>query len=346
MKELNTNNKISLIKKYYKKYPLFLELSLLNYEGYNLYICINKMSKTGDYRLSWFDLDELQTKDIEKHLSCQYIPLDTINLINDIFSKYIVNSKYKDKLLTNENTVILKANIKTQTDDNIDVSFKKYLPKSLSHLYDLFIFIFNNMPEKYRVFLYELLAQLTGTTEKYEYKKEFNFDLFKGDIDKLFSYQICQRGKTYYEESKVKFLEKIDNRYFAVVEGTEKYLTIIKYNEEEKNTQVYCTCPCEFYCKHMYAVILAIRNEKFNRFYKIMYKNPDKSLFDRVMDFNYFLCLGVVEQNLEIINNYGEFELVPILDANNRYNWEVLEDTEDEKLTKEIKLFLDNNIRS
>ena len=106
--------------------------------------------------------------------------------------------------------------------------------------------------------------------------------------------------------------------------------------------QVYCSCPCEFYCKHMYAVILAIRKNEFNRFYKIMYKNPDKSLLERVMEFNYFLCLGVLEQNLEIINNYGELELVPILDINNKYNWEILEDSEDEKLTKQIKYFLDN----
>ena len=44
-----------------------------------------------------------------------------------------------------------------------------------------------------------------------------------------------------------------------------------------------------------------------------------------------------------IINNYGEIELVPILDYKGRCNWTVLEDTEDEKLTKEIKYFLDNN---
>lgn len=166
--------------------------------------------------------------------------------------------------------------------------------------------------------------------------------MFEDDIDKLFSYQIVQRGKKYFEESKVQFLEKIDDRYFAIVEGTEKYLTIIKYKEEEKKMQVYCSCPCEFYCKHMYAVILAIRNKKFSRFYKILYRNPEKSLLERVMDFDYLLCLGLVEQNFEILNGYGEIELIPILDKNGKYNWEVLEDTEDEKLAKEIKYFLDN----
>ena len=92
----------------------------------------------------------------------------------------------------------------------------------------------------------------------------------------------------------------------------------------------------------MYAVILAIRNKEYKRFYKIIYRNPNKSLLERVMDFDYVLCTGVVEQNLEIVNNYGELELVPILDVNGKYNWQVLEDSEDEKLTKQIKYFLDN----
>ena len=54
------------------------------------------------------------------------------------------------------------------------------------------------------------------------------------------------------------------------------------------------------------------------------------------------LCLGIIEQNFEIINNYGELELIPILDKNDKYNWEILEDSEDEKLTKQVKYFLDN----
>ena len=340
MKEFKDNEKISLIKKYYKKNQLFLELRLINYENHNLYICINEIEKDKSYRLSWFDLDEINDKNIEKYICCQYISSKIINMIRNDFSKYIVSSQYQDEFLTDKDTVVLNANIKTECDKSINVSFKKYLPKQLSHLANLIIFIFRNMPKRYEMILFEILAKLTNTTEKYEYKKEFEFDLFNGDIDKLFSYQICERGKKYYEESKVKFLEKIDDRYFAVVEGTQKYLTIIKYDEKESKMQVYCSCPCEFYCKHMYAVILATRNNKFNPFYKIMYNNPNQSILERIMDFDYLLCVGIVEQNFEIINNYGEFELIPVLDTNNQFNWKVLEDSNDQKLTKQIKNLL------
>ena len=46
---------------------------------------------------------------------------------------------------------------------------------------------------------------------------------------------------------------------------------------------------------------LSIRNKEEKRFYKIMYKNPDKSLLERVMEFDYLQCLGVVEQNYLVL---------------------------------------------
>ena len=343
MENVNYEAKISLIKKYYKKDIIFLELKLINYEGFNLYMILTESKKYNSYRLSWFDLDEIKDKHIEKYICCEYIHTDIINLIKNDYAKYDVVIDYNDEFLTDKDTVIFNANIKTKKSNAINVSFKKYLPKNLTILADLIIFVFKNMPRKYEGFMYELLAKLTGSTEKYEYKKEFEFDLSNDDINEIFRYPIVQRGKKYYEEDKIEFLEKIDNRYFAIVEGTEKYIVIVKYDEKEKKMQVYCSCPCEFYCKHICAVILAIRDNKLNRFYKIMYKNPNKNLLERIMDFEYFLCLGLVEQNFEIINNYGELELVPILDVNNKYNWEILEDSEDEKLMKQVKYFLDNN---
>ena len=60
------------------------------------------------------------------------------------------------------------------------------------------------------------------------------------------------------------------------------------------------------------------------------------------MDFEYLLCTGIVEQYLEIINNYGEFELVPIIDNNGNCNWQVLEDSKNEELTKQIKILINS----
>ena len=40
---------------------------------------------------------------------------------------------------------------------------------------------------------------------------------------------------------------------------------------------------------------------------------------------------------IEIINKYGELELVPLLDNDNKLNFKILEDDEKNSLSKEIK---------
>lgn len=327
------DNKLSQIRKYYKKTKLLLELQLISYDEYNLYIRLDYFKKQKTYRLSWYDLDMLDDS-IEKNISFEYVTEDFVDSIFKILDRRNTDQEVFYNEEPTNGIVIMSLYC---YDKIFTYKFYKYIPKKIAFLSDMVIIIFNSLPRKLQGFLYELHAELENNVTRYEYKKEFSFDLFNDDINKIFAYQIIERGKKYYEEEKVKFLEKINDRYFAIVEGTEKYVVVINYNDELKKTQVYCSCPCEFYCKHIYSVILAIRNNKFNRFYKISYRNPNKNILEQIMEFDYSLCIGVIEQNFEILNNYGQIELIPILDVNNKNNWQVLEDSEDEYLAKQIQ---------
>ena len=331
--------KINSINQYYKKNKLILELLLNNYDGLNIYIRLDYIKKSKIYRLSWFDLNDLDYYSLKQIISYTYFTEDMVSFIIDTFkNKEIINEDIK----LEDNQVKLKVYINNYL---YTYTFDKYIPKNWAFLSRIFIMIFNNIPRNYQKLLFKLHAELLNDVTRYEYKKEFSFDLFNDDINNIFAYQIIERGQKYYEENKVKFLEKIDDeRYFASVEGTENYLVVIKYNEENKKMQVYCSCPCEFYCKHIYAVILSIRNNKFNRFYKIYYKNPNISLIDRVVNYDYQLCMGIIEKNFLIINNDGEIELVPIFDSNNKCNWQILEDDENMTLTKKLQDIIHNNV--
>ena len=46
---------------------------------------------------------------------------------------------------------------------------------------------------------------------------------------------------------------------------------IIKEIEKNK-VLLHCSCPCEFYCKHIYAALKAIQNGEEKKFYKVMMK--------------------------------------------------------------------------
>lgn len=341
-KNSECRKKIDLIRKYFRKDKMFLELILFNYSGYYIYVRIDYLKKTKSYKLSWFDLDKALDNNIDKYSSFEYMEDNIINDISFIFNNYDCDLEEK-RSLNDEDLVTLKANIKTKVNKMIDVEFNRYLPRDLRVLDSLFIIIFRYLPKRLDSFLEEIFASIYNNST-YDYRREIDFDLFNDDIDDIFSYNITKRGLDYYENDKVLYLEKVDDRYFGVVLGNEKYVTVIRYNEEKKKLSVYCSCPCDFYCKHIYAVILSIRNNKFKRFCKVMFKDKSKNLLERMLDYDYFLCLDVVDDKyLEIINNKGDIELVPIFDSEGMEQFDILEDTDEFLITNKIRKIIDKN---
>lgn len=341
-KNSECRKKIDLIRKYFRKDKMFLELILFNYSGYYIYVRIDYLKKTKSYKLSWFDLDKVLDNNIDKYSSFEYMEDNIINDISFIFNNYDCDLE-KKRSLNDEDLVTLKANIKTKVNKMIDVEFNRYLPRDLRVLDSLFIIIFRYLPKRLDSFLEEIFASIYNNST-YDYRREIDLDLFNDDIDDIFSYSITKRGLDYYENDKVLYLEKVDDRYFSVVEGSKKYVVVIKYNEEKKKMSVYCSCPCDFYCKHIYAVILSIRNNELKRFCKVMFKDKSKNLLERMLDYDYFLCLDVVDDKyLEIINNKGDIELVPILDSEGMEQFDILEDTDEFLITNKIRKIIDKN---
>lgn len=333
MKPLTYDEKIKLIKNHYKKNKLFLELYYLNYENYHIYIRIDE-TKRNIYKIRWFDLDLIENEKIEIYESTEYIKSEIINNIKNNLLNISIDKE--DYSYEEDRLVKLYVNTKISNKENISIKFNRYLPKEISFLSDIFIFIFNNLPRKLELFIEETLAEIFNNTIKFEYKRKFKFDLLKGDLTKIFNKNEILEGEKYYQENKIKFLEEINGKYFAIVEEKQKYVVVIDYDSENKTIQLLCSCPCEFFCRHMYATILAIRNKEYKRFFKISYKKDTKNLLEKMMNFNYFLCIGIIDNYLEIINSNGMIQLANIYDKNNKIMWKIIEDNEKEELSKMI----------
>lgn len=85
-------------------------------------------------------------------------------------------------------------------------------------------------------------------------------------IDKYlddFNSQIKYRGKAYYDNGNVFLIIKNKNNFIAKVYGSTKYEINIIIYPEDKLLSYTCTCPCDFPCKHEYAVFLAIKNHEY-----------------------------------------------------------------------------------
>lgn len=333
---MNNIKKLDTIKKHYKNTDILLEIYLENYHNFNIYIRLDYYKKTKIYKLSWIDLANIDKDNVENIISYEYIPTNLIQELERIINNITIN-KY-EKIISDENKVTITSNFNNHKSN---YTFNRYIPKELNILFNIMTIIFDSLPRKLHAFIEELGAEIIGNTNKYEYTEEFNFDLFKDNIDTLFGNAVTEKGKKYYEEGRVFFLEKVKDRYYAVVGGKGLYVIIIKYDSDKKRMQVYCSCPCEFYCKHMYAVIMAIRNKQFRRFYKITNKFNNTNLLDKVMNFNFLLTIGIDDQgNNYLIIEDGELKLLPIINDKGKSDWIILEDDDKETLTKRLNEIL------
>lgn len=338
---MNNENlkKLNQIKKSYKNTEMLLDIYLENYHNIYIYIRIDYYKKLKTYKLSWIDLANYDNN-FDTTISYEYIPKNIIEYLKNIISK-IDDSSISKENLKDEYKVSITSNLLTKNNTKLNIIFNRYIDKTNQTLLELLSVIFDNLPRKLNCFLEEMAASITGNTEKYEYTEEFNFDLYNDNLDTLFKKEIISRGKKYTEEGRVLFLEKINDRYFAVIAGQSLYVVIIKYQKETKKTQVYCSCPCEFFCKHIYSVISSIRDHKIKKFYKITPKNEHTSLLDRVMNFNFLLSIGIDDQgNNYIIVENGQIKLLPIKNKKGTSDWQVLEDDEKETLTNRLKNIL------
>lgn len=333
------NKELCEIKKHYKNTELLLSLYFENYHHTYLYIRIDYYKKLKTYKLSWLDLAHYH-HNFDSIISYEYMPMDMINYIKDLLTK-MDNTNLYPKPNTDNNIIYLNSNLPNQKGEKLSLSINQFINAKDHLLYKLTEVIFENLPKKLNCFYDELIASVTGNTLKYKYQEEFTFDLFQGDINELIEEPIKTRGEDYYNQGRVFFLEQLNNTYYAVVGGTGLYVVKINYQEKDKKIKVYCSCPCDFYCKHIYAVILAIRNKKFRKFYKLIPNRHQISLLERVMNFNFLLSIGLDDQgnNYLVIEN-DQIKLLPLRNKEGSSNWEVFEDDAEGNLTKRLNELL------
>lgn len=334
---MDLNEKIKLINKYFKKSKLLLDIEMYDYEGCNIYIRLDFYEKEKVHKISWVDLNLIRDKNIKPYINTEYASIKYLeNIAYSINNNNLSDINYTDLDVTDG---LVKLNLyfyDKKKKNAINILFHRYIPNELSFVFSIFANIFDNLPYKLKYFLNVLAAKLNGEEEKYDYEKSFKLNLYKGDMDFAFRKNVVSKGRKYYGEEKVKFLEKINNKYYAVVNGSDNYSVIVIYNKEHNETTLYCSCPCQFHCKHEYAVIMAIRNKEFNKFYKVTYSIESENIMEKIAGFKYYLCAGLKDDKLILLNNYGNIEYVPLFDKTGKLLWKIIEDDKNNTLKKQI----------
>lgn len=335
MKEKEMLQKKELVDKYLKKkkYICLFDIYFYNIDEVSLYMRLDYDKNSNTYRINIVNLSSMENKKVESWLNSNLIYPSMVhefkNIIanNGIVEDYIDNDNINSKVIINSYLTDYEYTKKSFT-------FKRYIPKCWQFLAEALYILFDAVP-RYQYSLFQIL--LEGLIEP-DTNCVFKFDLEKDNIDNLFNKKDIISGKEIFDNKKVRFLEKVNNTYYSVISGKQEHLVSIINNYNNKEVQMSCNCFNQGFCKHIYATLLAIKNKKEKKFFKIAKINNDKNVIDNLKEFNYYLCADIVEDYFVVVNNL-EYLLLPILD-NKTLAYKIIEDDENKTLEKKLNSYL------
>ncbi len=314
---------------YKKGHQLCMSIYLDGYNGNNIYIRFDYVPKLSCYKIVWFDLNFFDEKNIEKYVNVQMVTkVLSVRLVNLMTKKdYTSDYDFDDRIIGDRVEILsyFKENVQ-------EFVFDRFLPLKWKFLVDPLAIIFSYLPRSMEVFLNEMFAKYDGIESNYNFRKPIKFDLFNGNLEELFKSSSINIGRKYVESGAVSFLEKIDNKYYAIVDERRPFLVVI--TDMGDNTYKFkCGCNTDNFCRHVCAVIMAIRDKRYKKFYKVKYTGREETLLEKVTLSNFYLCFGVDEDKLLIIS--GD-EIVMPLDIlhNGKKVFEVLEDDDNLSLSR------------
>lgn len=95
-----------------------------------------------------------------------------------------------------------------------------------------------------------------------------NYKNIISDTEYDFDEVIIERGEEYYYSNHVLSVVKSYDTFIATVSGSENKIYDVKitYDRYDDEYNYECSCPCDYPCKHEYAVLLAIENKDYTEF--------------------------------------------------------------------------------
>ena len=284
------------VEKYLKKKKevVIVDLKISNYSKSNFYLAIVYNRRISRYKVLYIPLDLIEDGKIEDYACYQFIDMMNVNYMLNMIKS--VEEKYRDCSFRNRvNKLIDNYGIEINIKIGIDsYQFKttRFIPRDWEFLFDLIVTIFTYAPNIVSGLCEDLLTLFKDESEDIKYQKSFEFDILRGEdavLDKMF-------GEETLDFKKIKYLEKINNKYFCIISG---HIVIIEYEFGVTNTY----CDCEDYNIYVLTVIRAIRNNIERKFNKIMLIDKEKANKVR-----YYLAYGLTSKGIKVI--HGCFEQI------------------------------------
>ena len=311
-----------------KSHINYLTIELISYSNKNIYIRFDYVEKIKAYKIVWYDLQFVDPKHLDLYTNSQLVASFFANRLVELLLKIdLDSSKAIDERILGDR-VIFTNRIKPKEPK--EYIYDRFLPLKWSALIDPLALTFSYLPRAMNAYLAEMFAIFDNNVEMYNSAKPIQFNLDNDNIDELFHKKIIARGIKL--EDNVRFLEKLGNRYLAIVEDSSFYCVVIEKVVDDFHN-MWCSSNKPYLDEHIYATLQCIRSKKMKSFYKVKRKSYDKNLLEDVRRAKFYLAFGVEGNSILLVSENGAIKR-SLLKENDRLMYEVIEDDDNLSLSK------------
>ena len=326
--------KVNLVDKYLnkKKFKKLLTMKLENFNEEYLYIGIVYHLKSKTFKVFFIDIYKMENNNIEDWFNINLIYPNDVDYLKNIIVINGISNNYTDKDDI-DSKITINSYITNYKYNKREFIFKRYIPKCWDFLDEVVYILMNSLPKRL-FYIYQIMIE---KLLKPELNYLFAFDLKKDNLEYLFNDDNILKGINLYNNNKVLYLESINKVYYGIVEEKINYLTKVIYDNNIKEIQLSCSCGSNHFCHHLYATLQSIKNNNIKRYYKVIKKDKNKkNILEKINNLEYFLCIGIYNNNLIIIENDSLIG-IPI---NKYFDYEIIEDDDKKTLENKIKKLL------
>lgn len=303
--------------------PIF-DVYFSDYLGNDLFVQVARCKKRNSMRIAFIDFNGSN-----KIVKMYYTDYGSKNMIDIMKGRHSLRSYIDGRV--KKNNVYLNSYINGEYYE-----FSKYIPEDWDFLEDFFFLVFQFLPKCYEEIFKKMIIDSNHRLNYDSFYDGLRFNLFCDDIDTLFDKDVVKKGNKLYKNKDVLFLEKFDDRYYAVFSD----FVVVRIKYDKRGHKLYFGCSCDDnFCSHVYAVLKFIVNRViFPKFYKIVDVSNSHNILDILEVGEYYLSLGISDGKYIIMDNKGDIYRVPIM-VDGVMQFAILED-EDHSLEDDLNSYL------
>lgn len=264
-----------------KKESIVFDLYLKDYDKSNFYFALVFNHHIEAFKVLYVPLDMVHGKcSIEEYFCYQFIFLDAVNHLLQVI--HDAEGSYQEEEFRKRKSSLLDSyyiEIHTHVaNKDYQFTFTQYIDKEFSFLFDVIATLFEYLPNVVSELCHKLLLEFSEE-EIVHYTGSFDFD---GDYQKLFTKEVWDSS----QDVKVSFLEKMGNRYYAVVSNK---LFVLDCFPQQRLLNI-SSGDLDSLGVEVCAICRNIQEENYHSFYRL-----------QVGDDSYYLCYGIRNNQFDVI---------------------------------------------